>query len=262
MMSLCHDVNMKPSSALPLYAAIEAEIASSIADGVLPVGEQIPTEDQLIQQFSVSRTTIRKAVENLSARGLVEIRRGTGTFVAQPKIIQEMTELTGFVEDMDSLGFVATARVIDHAIVAADEDVAKNLALHVGASVMRIRRVRLANGVALSLDETYLPREIGEKIVSHNLAAEPIFKLLEQRYGIPLIEAEYKLEATSADQEVASALMVSAGSPIFLIERTSYTADNLPIDYEKLHYRGDLIRFRTRLARHKPANPAPRPGRG
>ena len=245
---------MKTPSALPLYAVVEAEIASSIGDGSLAVGRQLPTEDELIQRFSVSRTTIRKAIENLSARGLVEIRRGTGTFVAQPKIIQEMTELTGFVEDMDALGFVATARVIDHAIVAADEDVARNLALNVGTRVMRIRRVRLASGVALSLDETYLPREIGEKIVSHDLAAEPIFKLLEQRYDIPLVEAEYTLESASADNDVAMALSVDLGSPIFLIERTSYTSDNRPIDYEKLHYRGDLIRFRTRLARRKPGN--------
>jgi len=246
--------NMKTPSALPLYAVVEAEIASSIGDGTLAVGKQLPTEDELIQRFSVSRTTIRKAIENLSSRGLVEIRRGTGTFVAQPKIIQEMTELTGFVEDMDALGFIATARVIDHAIVAADEDVARNLALNVGTLVMRIRRVRLASGVALSLDETYLPRGLGEKIVSHDLAAEPIFKLLEQRYDTPLIEAEYKLEAASANDDVAMALAVNVGSPIFLIERTSYTVDNQPVDYEKLHYRGDLIRFRTRLARRKPAD--------
>jgi GntR family transcriptional regulator len=245
---------MKQPSALPLYASVEAEIASDVAGGRLAVGDQLPTEDELIRRFSVSRTTIRKAIENLSTRGVVEIRRGTGTFVAQPKIVQEMTELTGFVEDMEALGFNATARVLDHAIVPADENTARHLALNVGAPVMRIRRVRLANGVALSLDETFLPREIGEKIVSNDLEAEPIFTLLEQRYEIPLIEAEYRLEAITASDDVAAALSVDVGSPIFLIERTSYTADNIPVDYEKLHYRGDLIRFRTRLARRKPAS--------
>jgi hypothetical protein len=97
----------------------------------------------------------------------------------------------------------------------------------------------------------YLPLEIGEKIVTHDLGLEPIFTLLEQRYDIPLLEAEYKLEAISADQDVAVALGVEAGSPIFLIERTSYSVGDRPVDYEKLHYRGDLIRFRTRLARRK-----------
>ena len=72
---------------------------------------------------------------------------------------------------------------------------------------------------------------------------------LENKYDTPLVEAEYKLEAAAADPVVAQALQVPAGSPIFLIERTSYTTGNRPVDYERLHYRGDLIRFVTRLAR-------------
>jgi GntR family transcriptional regulator len=237
----------------PLYAVLEAQIAAGIAGGEFPIGSQLPTEDNLVQRFAVSRTTVRKAIQNLSNRGLIEIRRGTGTFVTEPRITQDLTELTGFVEDMEALGHAATARLIDRIVIAADAEVAQHLALPVGTRVMRIRRVRLANGVDMSLDETYLPLEIGEKIVAHDLEAEPIFKLLEQRYDIPLLEAEYKLEAVSADQNVAAALGVEAGSPIFRIERTSYSVGDRPVDYEKLHYRGDLIRFRTRLARRKPA---------
>jgi GntR family transcriptional regulator len=123
----------------------------------------------------------------------------------------------------------------------------------VGTRVVRIRRVRLANGVAMSLDETYLPLEIGEKIATHDLEVEPIFALLEQKYSIPLVEAEYRLEAVSAEPAVAEALGVETGSPIFLIERTSYCAGNKPIDYETLYYRGDLIRFVTRLTRRAAA---------
>lgn len=239
------------SDPTPLYALLEAQIAADITMGDFPVGSQLPTEDELIKRFGVSRTTVRKAIQNLAGRGLVEIRRGTGTFVTLPRITQELTELTGFVEDMEALGHNPTARLIDQKIVEANEDVAGHLALVAGTRVMRIRRVRLANGVAMSFDETYLPLEIGEKIVTHDLEAEPIFALLERRYGIPLVEAEYQLEATSADRDVAAALSVEAGSPIFLIERTSYSADNFPVDYEKLHYRSDLIRFKTRLARRK-----------
>jgi GntR family transcriptional regulator len=109
--------------------------------------------------------------------------------------------------------------------------------------------VRLADNVPLSFDETYLPREIGEKIIENDLETEPIFTLLEQKYNMPLVEAEYRLEAVSADATVARALGIGAGSPIFLIERTSYIAEHQPIDYEKLFYRGDHIRFVTRLTR-------------
>lgn len=115
--------------------------------------------------------------------------------------------------------------------------------------MVRIQRVRLADNSPLSFDETYLPREIGERIVENNLETEPIFSLLEQKYDTPLVEAEYRLEAVSADTNIARALVIPAGNPIFLIERTSYTTGHQPIDYEKLYYRGDHIRFVTRLAR-------------
>ena len=238
---------------MPLYAKLETRIANEIANGDFPVGSRLPAEDELIVRFNVSRTTVRKAIQNLAGRGLVEIRRGIGTFVAMPRIMQELTELTGFVEDMQALGHVASARLIDRAVVAAGNDVALQLELADGADVMRIRRVRLANGVPTSFDETFLPLEIGLKIAAHDLEAEPIFTLLEQRYGIPLVEADYRLEASSANQDIAAALGVRIGSPVFVIERTSYSVGNTPVDYEKLHYRGDLIRFTTRLMRRKPA---------
>ena len=74
---------------------------------------------------------------------------------------------------------------------------------------------------------------------------------MEERYDTPLIEPEYELEAVAAEPVIAVALEIPAGSPIFLIERTSYTLGHRPVDYEKLHYRGDRIRFKTRLARRR-----------
>jgi GntR family transcriptional regulator len=232
-----------------LYSRVETVLAREIADGVLKVGDQLPTEDILIARFEVSRITIRRAIQNLVGRGLVEIRRGKGTFVAAPKMTQELTELSGFVEDMHALGRKPTARVISKEVVTADATVASHLVLTKGERVVRIRRVRLADRVPLSFDETFLPLEIGKKIITNNLKVEPIFSLLERKYDIPLIEAEYKLEAVAASAEVASALRVKQGSPIFRIERTSYSTGNRPVDYEKLYYRGDLVRFVTRLAR-------------
>ena len=232
-----------------LYSRVETVLSGEITDGLLEVGDQLPTEDALIARFKVSRITVRRAIRNLVNRGLVEIRRGKGTFVAAPKITQELTELSGFVEDMHALGRKPTARVISKEVVTADTIVASHLALTKGERVVRIRRVRLADGVPLSFDETFLPLEIGKKIITNNLKVEPIFSLLERKYDIPLIEAEYKLEAIAAEAEVASALRVKQGSPIFRIERTSYSTGNRPVDYEKLHYRGDLVRFVTRLAR-------------
>jgi GntR family transcriptional regulator len=239
---------MSPS---PLYERVESALAAAIADGSLLPETQLPPEEGLIERFKVSRTTVRRAIQNLIHRGLVEVRRGKGTFVALPKITQDLTELTGFVEDMQALGRTPTARLLDKRTLAADEVVAHHLALEPGALVVRLRRVRLADGVAMSFDETFLPPGIGKKVAGNDLEVEPVFALLEKRYDTPLVEAEYKLEAAAADPDAAQALQVPTGSPIFRIERTSYTTGNRPVDYERLHYRGDLIRFVTRLARRR-----------
>jgi hypothetical protein len=127
--------------------------------------------------------------------------------------------------------------------------VARQLALTRGERVVRIRRVRLADGIPVSFDETYLPLEIGKRIITNDLKVEPIFALLERKYNVPLIEAEYKLGAVAAENEVAKVLKVKARSPIFRIERTSYSTGGHPVDYETVHYRGDLVRFVTRLFR-------------
>ena len=98
---------------LPLYAQVESMIIARISDGSLAPGARLPSEDSLVEEYAVSRTTIRAAIQSLIQRGLVEIRRGKGTFVTLPKITQELTELTGFVEDMQTLGRNATAKVLD-----------------------------------------------------------------------------------------------------------------------------------------------------
>jgi GntR family transcriptional regulator len=233
----------------PLYGKVEEVLAGEIARGEYQPGDQLPTEDELLARFGVSRITVRRAVQNLIQRGVVEIRRGRGTFVLAPKVSQELTKLTGFVEDMDTHGRTASARVVSQGVVAASARVARHLGVSKGTRVMRIERVRLADSVPMSFDETYLPLEIGRKIVRNDLRAMPIFTLLEEKYGIPLVEAEYSLEAAAATGHVAVGLEVPEGAPIFRIERTSFTTEGKPIDYEMLSYRGDLIRFVTRLGR-------------
>lgn len=241
-----------PSTKLPLYAQVEETLAARISSGALPVGTQLPSEEELIREFGVSRTTIRTTIQNLVRQGLAEIRRGRGTFVASPKMVQDLTELTGFVEDMRVLGRTPTARLLSREFIPATPLVAAKLLVPEGTIVTQIKRVRLSDGVPLSFDETYLPAELGHKVVADDLATQPIFTLLEERYDTPLLEADYVLEAAVADPTVAVALEIPIGSPIFLIERTSYTTGHRAVDYERLHYRGDTIRFKTRLIRRRP----------
>jgi GntR family transcriptional regulator len=245
-------MEVDPQSPIPLHVQVEEVLLKAIVNGAWPSGSQLPSEDELVERFEVSRTTIRTAIQSLIARGLIAIRRGKGTFVTQPIITQELTELTGFVEDMRSLGHTPTAQVLDRRLVAASETVARELKIQRGASVARIQRVRLADRIPMSFDETYLPQALGGKIMTDDLENQPIFSLLEQKYATPLIEAEYRLAAVASHGTVARALGIAAGSPIFLIERTSFSSGRQPVDYERLYYRGDHIRFVTRLTRRQP----------
>ena len=120
---------MSAAHASLLYARVETVLTGEITDGDLKVGDQLPTVDSLIARFGVSRITVRRAVQNLVSRGLVEICRGKGTFVAAPKIIQDLKELSGFVEDMHAVGRKPTARVIGKEIVTAHSTMARQLAL-------------------------------------------------------------------------------------------------------------------------------------
>ena len=129
----------------PLYGKVEEVLASEIAREIIQPGDRLPSEDELLIRFDVSRITVRRAIQNLVQRGVVEIRRGLGTFVLAPKVLQELTRLTGFVEDMNIHGRKASARVVSQGVVAASVRVAQHLGINKGARVMQIKRVRLAD---------------------------------------------------------------------------------------------------------------------
>ncbi|SDR85974.1 GntR family transcriptional regulator [Microlunatus soli] len=235
----------------PLYAQVEAALARRIADDLQP-GDRLPSESELMTVFGVSRITVRRAVANLATRGLVDVIQGRGSFVATPRIEQSLRTVNGFVEDMTAAGLEATARLVTNETIAAPHDVADALRLEAGTPVTFIERIRLAAGRPVSFDVTYLPTDVGTAIARDDLERQPIFTLLEEKYDLPLVEADYRLQAVAAPERIADALQVAVGDPVMRVERTSRTADERPIDHEVLHYRGDAVSFATRLDRSLP----------
>jgi len=162
----------------PLYGKVEEVLAAEIASGEYGPGDRLPSEDELLARFGVSRITVRRSIQNLIQRGVVEIQRGRGTFVLAPKVSQDLTRLTGFVEDMNTHGRKATARVVSQGVVAATARVAEKLGISKGTRVMRIERVRLADSVAVAFDETYLTLANGKEIVRNDLRVMTIITLM------------------------------------------------------------------------------------
>lgn len=203
-----------------------------------------------MSQFGVSRTTVRRALQDLVAAGVIDRQAGRGTFVRKPILQQELTRLTGFVEDMETLGLRPSAQVITIERVFADGPVSQALDIDLGAECLHIERIRLANNEPVSFDDSYLPLDVGQAVASEDLATNPFYSILEQRQGIPLGEADYTLQATVAGARLAGLLNVEEGDPLLLIERTTYARDGgRALLHEFLHYRGDRIRYRLKLKR-------------
>ena len=252
-MSLASDFVLDPpasASPVPLHYQIREQISLAISGGRLVPGDLLPPEEDLAAQASVSRTTIRQALAALVHEGLIERKRGKGSWVVEPRIDQQLTELTGFVEDMLSHGLEPEARVLSTEVVSADIIVAGELGIPEGAGAVRIERVRLADRRPILFDVSHLPLEIGQRVINEDLRKRPIFEILED-LGIALNEANYHIRAVAAEVPMATHLRVRRGTPLLMIERTTYSRDGAPVDYENLYYRADRMTFSLRLKRRE-----------
>lgn len=238
-----------PTSPVPLHYQIREQISLAIADGRLVPGDLLPPEEDLAAQGSVSRTTIRQALAALVHEGLIERKRGKGSWVLEPRIDQQLIELTGFVEDMLSRGLEPEARVVSMEVVTADVVVAEELRIEEGSQAVRIERVRLADRRPILFDVSHLPLELGEQVIREDLRQRPIFDILETDLGVVLAEAGYHIRAVAAKEPIATHLRVRRSAPLLMIERTTYSREGTPVDYENLYYRADRMTFSMRLKR-------------
>src|SRR5581483_5880971 len=238
-----------PTSPMPLHYQVREQIALAIADGRLLPGQHLPPEEDLASQASVSRTTIRQALAALVNEGLIERKRGKGSWVLEPTIDQQLVGLTGFVEDMLSHGLEPKARVVSTEVMAADIIAARQLRIAEGSKVVRIERLRLAGRRPILFDVSTLPFEIGQRVVTEDLRSRPIFEILEGDLGIALNEADYHIRAVAAEKRIGTHLRVRQGAPLLMIERTTYSKDGTPVDFENLYYRADRMTFSLRLTR-------------
>ena len=200
----------------------------------------LPREDQLCREFAVSRNTVREALSLLVAEGLVERVPGIGTTVVTGKYPHGLHRLMGLAETLHEHGEIGNeVRAI--AVVRAPSAVARRLRLPEGEQVVYLERVRYLAGAPLSLDLTYLPRDIGEPLLAADLARRDIFGLIEQLTGQPLGTADLSFEAVNADPHTAVLLDTADRAALLMVERLTHLADGRPVDLEWIRFRGDRI---------------------
>ncbi len=242
------DTQVVPMSSAPMHTQIREIIRRRVLDGTYAPHSQMPSESQMMEAFSVSRITIRQALGDLQKEGLIFKVPGKGSYVAKPKAFQNLSRLQGFGEAMGPSGYETFSQVLSTRQVAASDIVARRLQVAIGDPVYEIQRLRYLNREPISIDQSYFPLAIGERLAQEDLPTRDIFVILENDYGLHLTHADVQIEAISADEFLARQLRIEEASPLLRIERLTY-ADEQPIDFEFLYYRGDAFQYRLRIAR-------------
>jgi GntR family transcriptional regulator len=239
----------------PLYYRVFRTLEQRIRDGRYTRGDRLPTEDRLCREFKASRITIREAVGRLVDLGLVVRRRGSGTFVSDQEVgkAEAPLQFTAVLEDL----FAQVETVQTKAAQVTEEvpplDVARLLGLDNRVPVTVVRRIRAYRDQVFSLTFNYLPLSLGVRLREGDLYGYPLLRLLEEKHGVRFRWAEQTIEARTADDEVAAALDIRFGDPVLYVQRLMFTRIGYPLEVVRSHYRGDMYRYRVRLARSRGA---------
>jgi GntR family transcriptional regulator len=187
--------------------------------------------------------TLRHALGELAQRGLVTrtVGRSGGTFVAEPKLEQDLTTLAGFSEQLRRRGKVAGARVLAAASIPASAVAAAALQLTDGERVHDVRRIRLADGRPIVIEHSQFPAKLFPDLLDRRLDGS-LYELLAASYGMRPHRARESLEPVIAGVREAEALEVDEGAPLMLVERTAYATDGQPVEYARDLFRGDRTR--------------------
>ena len=226
----------------PLYLQIKEALKKQILSGEYASNQRLPSESELMSTFNVSRITVRQALRDLSAEGLVFTSQGKGTFASKPKAKQNVQHLQGFEEAMRSEGYETTARLLSVREMKPTKDVQERLELACKDNVIEIVRVRYLNGEPVSLDTSYFPVIIGKQLLGKDLTGD-IFPLLENDMALPLGKAEISLEARAAEADIVNELGIEEGAPIMWVKRLVRDVHGHGIDYEYLAIRGDSYQY-------------------
>ncbi|HEX9016909.1 MAG TPA: GntR family transcriptional regulator [Chloroflexota bacterium] len=237
------------SSPLPLHFQLRTALLQEIESRALNPGDAVPTEVELMNRFGVSRITVRQAVSGLINDGILYRQHGIGTFVRRSRIQQELATLTGFSEEMITRGLTPSTRLISAEIVVPDQEVASRLQIGPGGDVLRMVRVRLADGEPTAIDISQCPGNLGRRLLHENLE-RPLYELMERALGIELDWAEQAIEATLADDFMSRHLGIKRNLPILMMERVAYSVSGEPVEHSKTCYRADRYSYRVRLNRH------------
>ena len=225
----------------PRYIQLANRIRKLIQDGSWKVGEALPSERAIVAASNLSRVTIRKALELLAQEGLLRQRHGSGTYInnESERIEQSLGMLTGFSEDMILLGHVPSVRWIEKVVVMPSSAETMMLGLSPGEKVVRLRRLRLADGKPLAVEMAVVP---ASSVPDIELIGDSLYEALAST-GMSPEKALQRMHACRLPAFEAELLDCAEGEPALYIERVSRLSSGRTIEFTRSYYRGDCYDF-------------------
>jgi GntR family transcriptional regulator len=231
--------NIDRYSKLPYYQQLYEILRAKITKSEWKPGEMIPPESELIAQYQVSRSTVRQVLDMLVNEGLIYRQRGRGSFVAHPTLEQSMTRIVSFTQDMRQREFTPGTKVLSASVIPAEEYIAEKLQVPPGEQLACVRRLRLADGEPMSIEESYLVHRYCQDVLQHDYAKQPLRETLEGKFDIRIISARQVIQAILATKDLAELLKIKPKAALLFIERVSYSQGRIPIEFLRIYYRAD-----------------------
>lgn len=231
---------------VPAYKQVYSDLRQKILDKSILPGSFLPTENELCEHYSVSKTTVRKAISLLVQDGYIQVTQGRGTEVLDRTATQTLNSVSSFTETLLQKGYNVSTNGGYADLIGADSYIASALALKEGDPVYHIQRVQCADGKPIALMDNYLAADMFPNFYTGEANFISLYATLEKKYSLKISKAEETLMAAPASFLEAQVLNISPGSALLVSHRVTFT-ENVPFDFSILKIRGDKYNYSIHL---------------
>lgn len=222
--------SLSRSSAGTLYQQLLSELVEQIESGRIGVGDKLPSEADLVREYGVSRTTARRALDELRREGHVRREPGRGTFLASPRLRSDLARLYSFSEEIRSWGYKPGAQLISQKETGADQEIAKRLGVKPGEKVLYVRRLRLADEQPIFVCDSHISIIRFPELRDSDYGSVSLQKLFEETTGRRVMRAQQWIKAAPVPRDIGGLLQIEDGTPVLKIERVTFVEGEIPIE--------------------------------
>ena len=223
------------------YLGVRDDIAERIVGGQLKAGERLPSERQLQIGGGVARGTIREALFQLEAEGLIYRRNRSGWYVSPPPVVYDPTRWEGFMSYVEAQGREPATETLSKTVIACDAMLSQIFSRPVGAPMYWIRRRRSIDGRAVLIESIVVDASLAPGLIDHDLDGS-LTSVLKSAYGIGVARNKVDMRPCALTLGEAEALRVKSGLPGLSVERTCYDSQGRVVEFDREYWRHDALK--------------------